>query len=246
VKLTCSIFLIWVAAAKFAFAVGGANVPPLVWDTVQMDYEAKDGQTNAVISFNFTNISPVEVSITNITTSCGCTVVKVPSLPWVLKAGADGKIDATVDLRGRYELLTETVSVEMAGASTILTLRIHIPDPALALERLANLKVAAAERQAVFRGDCARCHAQPLKGKTGLALYAAACDICHAPGWRAPMVPGLTELKHPTSAAYWRQWITQGKEGSLMPAFSTADGGPLTDAQIESLVSLLTPPAANK
>jgi hypothetical protein len=59
------------------------------------------------------------------------------------------------------------------------------------------------------------------------------------------MVPDLHALKHPTDAALWRKWITSGKGiipaqvGSMMPAFSQAEGGPLTEEQISSLVDYL-------
>ena len=53
------------------------------------------------------------------------------------------------------------------------------------------------------------------------------------------MVPDLHAIKAPTNVEFWRTWITHGKPGSLMPAFSTADGGPLTDMQIASLAAYL-------
>jgi mono/diheme cytochrome c family protein len=46
-------------------------------------------------------------------------------------------------------------------------------------------------------------------------------------------------LTAPTSHEFWRTWITYGKPGSLMPAFATSQGGPLTDMQIASLASYL-------
>jgi hypothetical protein len=53
------------------------------------------------------------------------------------------------------------------------------------------------------------------------------------------MVPDLHALKTPTNYEFWRIWITHGKPGSLMPAFATTDGGPLSDMQIASLASYL-------
>ena len=54
------------------------------------------------------------------------------------------------------------------------------------------------------------------------------------------MVPDLHALPHATDAAFWRGMITHGRDGTLMPAFSNQEGGPLTDAQIESLVTYLS------
>jgi hypothetical protein len=53
------------------------------------------------------------------------------------------------------------------------------------------------------------------------------------------MVPDLHNLPMTTSEEFWRTWITSGKAGTLMPAFATSQGGPLTDAQIASLAAYL-------
>jgi hypothetical protein len=50
------------------------------------------------------------------------------------------------------------------------------------------------------------------------------------------MVPDLAVAKAPRDAAYWRKWINEGKEGTLMPGFARMHGGPLSDEQITSLV----------
>ena len=53
------------------------------------------------------------------------------------------------------------------------------------------------------------------------------------------MVTDLKALKNPTDRDYWKKWVTSGKVGSLMPAFAKAEGGPLTDEQIDSLANFL-------
>ena len=53
------------------------------------------------------------------------------------------------------------------------------------------------------------------------------------------MVPNLRALNHPTDREQWKTWVTHGKAGTLMPAFAKAEGGPLTDGQIASLVDYL-------
>jgi len=109
----------------------------------------------------------------------------------------------------------------------------------LQMDRGRNQQLAAQDRQAVFKGDCANCHSTPTIGKMGSELYQAGCAICHDAEHRAPIVPDLHNLKHPTDAAHWRQWITASKPGSLMPAFAKEFDGPLSTEQIESLVEYL-------
>jgi mono/diheme cytochrome c family protein len=105
--------------------------------------------------------------------------------------------------------------------------------------RARSFQMAAVDRQAVFKGDCASCHATPAKGKSGKELYDSVCGICHEGANRATMVPDLHHLKVPTGADFWKTWITLGKTNSLMPAFTKSEGGPLTKSQIASLAKYL-------
>ena len=104
---------------------------------------------------------------------------------------------------------------------------------------LAGGQSALADRQVVFKdAACAKCHAEPAKGKTdGQQLYAAVCGTCHDSPQRAALVTDLKALKHETDSDYWKQWITYGRAGSMMPAFGDSQGGPLTQLQIDSLAS---------
>jgi mono/diheme cytochrome c family protein len=215
------------------------------------DMEAKPGQMSADFFFSATNISTSDVVIDHVQTSCGCTVAKLPSQPWVLKPQDNGKINVTVDLRGKpVGTLFKTVTVFFTNqTSKPLTVKVNIPDnPENA--RLRNQQRATADRQKVFKDDCAHCHADPTRGKTGKELFAAACGICHEAEHRASMVPDLHAMNHSTDRIYWKQWISTGKVGSAMPGFSVEQGGPLSAEQIDSLVDYLdstiphNPPAA--
>jgi mono/diheme cytochrome c family protein len=109
-----------------------------------------------------------------------------------------------------------------------------------AADRARALETAKADRQAIFRGDCVTCHVKPGEGKYNKSLYDPVCGICHESKDRASMVPDLHNIKTATNADFWQTWIAHGKAGSLMPAFSNADGGPLSDTQIASLVVYLS------
>jgi mono/diheme cytochrome c family protein len=153
--------------------------------------------------------------------------------------GDSGDVTVTVDLRGIYGDVHKTLIVATGGEEKKLLLRLHIPDPTTNPGRIANQAIAKIDRQAVFKGTCASCHAEPLVSR-GAALYDAACKICHEPTkTRAAMVPSLAG-RPPANADYWRSWITAGRDGTLMPAFARDQGGPLTEDQINSLVQFLT------
>ena len=219
---------------------------PLVADADLKEYTAKPGEANAQLTFTLTNTSPAAVTINDVRTSCGCTVAKLPSQPWTLEPGTNGQIHVTVDLRGKHGQITKLVYVNGATGMKTLTVRVNIPDtpplgppPGVMADRARNIQVATADRQAVFKNDCAKCHAEPAAGKNGEALYLAVCANCHDSEHRASMVPNLLALNHPTDREQWKTWVTHGKAGTLMPAFAKAEGGPLTDGQIASLVDYL-------
>ncbi len=108
-----------------------------------------------------------------------------------------------------------------------------------ARSRGKNIQLAQADRQVVFKGDCAQCHSDYAESQFGHDLYLGACAICHDAEHRASMVPDLRAMGEPRDAAYWRASITHGIDGTLMPAFAKEKEGILSDEQIESLVKFL-------
>jgi mono/diheme cytochrome c family protein len=194
--------------------------------------------------FWFTNTSTTDIFITHTESSCDCTVAKLPSQPWMILPGESFSLDVKMNLMGRHGRVTKEVLVVTSHGSHILKVHADIPlTPApfnvAVSARQQDVAVARKDRQAVFQGSCAACHALPTVDRTGEALFAKACGICHLSRQRADFVPDLATLKHPTGSDYWRNWITHGKEGTLMPAFARSARGILDTNQIESLVEYL-------
>lgn len=225
----------------------GANVPlppnVLAWDSELKEATVKTGEPVAQYLFNFTNVSPADLTINYVQTSCGCTVAQLPALPWKIASGTNGQIPVTMSLAGKGGVIFKTITVNTDKGWKMLTVKTTIlPPPARAMttdERTRNQELVKADRQAVFKGDCARCHVEPVIGKLGKDLFSTACGICHEAEHRATMVPDLHALPHETNAEFWKVWTAHGKVGSLMPAFAQTDGGPLSDQQIASLVDYL-------
>jgi cytochrome c553 len=213
------------------------------WDELSKTTDAAANQPQAHFTFSFTNVSDGNVAILSAKGSCSCTTTELPSMPWLIPPGTNGQIGATVDLRGKSGTLFKTVTVSTDKGSKTLMLRINILPPALPTmtdaARARGIAAAKIDRQAVFKNDCASCHVKPGEGKYGQQLYFAVCGVCHEAEHRATMVPDLHALKSATNDDFWRTWIAHGKPGSFMPAFSTADGGPLSDMQIASLAVYL-------
>jgi mono/diheme cytochrome c family protein len=147
---------------------------------------------------------------------------------------------------GGEKFKTLTVSADK-GIKVLNVTTKMLPESAAMTEmdRTNNLKLATADRQAVFKGDCIQCHvatALDAAGheKLGQDLYTAVCGICHEAAHQATFVPNLHRLPEPTSAEFWRNWIMHGKPGTLMPAFAKSEGGILSDPQVNSLVQYLS------
>lgn len=240
-----------VAPAPNLFSPVDANV--IKWDAETKEHSAKAGEMEAKFSFWLTNVSPSEVFVNNVRTSCGCTVAKLPSQPWRIPSGSNGPIEVSLNLAGKSGLIAKGVTVETSAGIKQLTVKCNIPVNASGAlpvqqsgtmgdaDRLKNMQLAMADRQVVFKNqDCAKCHAEPAKNKTdGRILYAGVCATCHNSHHRAAQVPDLRMLKHPTNADYWRQWIAHGRPGSMMPGFAESEGGPLNEQQISALVDFM-------
>src|ERR1041384_5322394 len=77
-----------VPAIAFPRPVIPRRPPVLVADADSKTYVAKPGETTAALTFYITNVTTSPVLISNVTTSCGCTVAQLPTaLPWLLTAG---------------------------------------------------------------------------------------------------------------------------------------------------------------
>lgn len=191
--------------------------------------------TNLSLKFSYTNQSATPVKILGVEASCHCTTPRIPGLPWTIGPHQSGEMEVVVEIPGKWGLLEKTLRLWTAETTNTLTVRVEIPEPD---ERQKNRMAAFADRQAVFKGDCAGCHSKPAVGLTGGELFKAACAICHESPHRASMVPDLATKPH-GGAAYWSQWIRIGKPGSFMPGFEKSYTGPLTEQQIVSLVEYL-------
>jgi mono/diheme cytochrome c family protein len=202
------------------------------------------GANEAHFIFNFTNVLSTNITILNVHPSCGCTTAQLPPLPWTIAPGTNGQIGVTVNLAGKSGTVSKSVTVNTDKGMKILSVKITLLSPKIPstmsdAERTQNMKMAAVDRQAVFKGDCISCHVKPGEGKFGKELYDADCAICHEGANRATMVPDLHTIPQTTDAEFWRTWISYGRPHSLMPAFAKTEDGPLTDEQIASLTDYL-------
>ena len=217
----------------------------LTWDAIAKVHHAKLNELDIGFEFHFQNKTGGQIRIKRADSSCGCTVARLPNLPWIITAGQKGGIPVTMDIRGKSGVITKTITIVTDKGIIPLKARVTIGNTSKTLtkrskeERAANLRAAAQNRQAIFQGKCADCHVKPTVGKQGKQLYATACGICHESKNRAPFVPDLRPLVNGKDKQYWQQWTTQSKPNTLMPAFAKEHGGSLDEKQIKTLVAYL-------
>ena len=237
-------------AATLALALAGCSRPPadaLVWESTNLVATVKMGEVTAKVTFKVKNVSKTNVIVINkVKPSCGCTIAQLPSEPWQIGPKKSGQFDVLVDLRGKSGQLAKEIGVLRADATNLLMVTVDMPEgftnglSSNAMDRMFGQQLAGMDRQAIFKNDCVKCHLVPAFGKVGEPLYQAACGICHEAKHRATMVPDLRSLKTEIDTNYWRTMVAHGKPGTLMPASAATQGGPLDDAQINSLVEFLT------
>ena len=220
------------------------------WDSESKEASPATGAETAQFTFTATNLSDHDIAITRLVTTCGCTIAKLPPLPekpFMVRSGASVPIQVFVDLRGKYGIIKKGILVMTSVGQKSLAVTVNLPpwvDPdspeteSKMTDRERNARLAVRNRETVFKGACASCHSDKAKGKMGAELFATACAICHDSQNRASAVPEL-KLRKTRDIGYWLNWISKGKDGTMMPGFASEYGGPLTRQQIASLVILL-------
>jgi mono/diheme cytochrome c family protein len=143
-------------------------------------------------------------------------------------------LDVGFDSHGRSGEINKTVRVRTNDPRTPTSVLrvVGLVAPAVHPPRGANDKI--------FVGSCRACHVDRGVGKKGEALYAAVCASCHESGRRgggvrAPDVKALSLLDGKTLG----KSIAEGDHGAGIDGFYDTRGGPLSKAQIKSLIRYL-------
>lgn len=225
----------------------------LAWNDTEQRRVVMEGAGGVLFKFQMQNVSQHPMVIEKVNASCGCTTIDTREMPFTLAPGDSEELQISMSIAGKFGTVTKSVLVQGSRATWTLLVTTEIKPPSdevlvpgvpdgggmSAGVRGRNIELATTDRQAVFKGDCATCHSRPATRQIGYGLYIGACAICHDAKHRASMVPDLRVVDESRDAVYWREHITDGIEGTLMPAFATEKRGILSDEQIESLVKFL-------
>jgi mono/diheme cytochrome c family protein len=173
--------------------------------------------------------------------SCGCTVATPEE--HIIQPGKSTTLAVTLDSSLKLGAITKTIDVvtnDVANPRSTLTLNAMSIAPKGATKH--NGSIAVKDPLVLFKEDCASCHVERGEGKLGEELFLADCGMCHGMDAQGGVAPGLLTLPYDTPEQ--RQWVRDviahgAPQNPSMPPFSQKKGGPLTETQIDSLVSYL-------
>lgn len=103
-------FTIRAFSAVAALALSGSAHAQLTWDKTEIELRPKPGDENAVATFKYTNKGDKPIRITNVKSSCGCTVPALKKNE--VAPGESGEITATFNIGNRTGTQVKTVRVD--------------------------------------------------------------------------------------------------------------------------------------
>ena len=112
-----------------ALALAASAHAQLTWEKTEVELRPKPGEEEAVAQFKYTNKGDKPVRITNVKSSCGCTVPALKKNE--VAPGESGEITATFKIGGRTGTQVKTVAVstdDPAQPMTNLVLKAVIPE----------------------------------------------------------------------------------------------------------------------
>ena len=237
--VAASLGLTWTAFAAESPATTSAHSNPLVWDAMFKEATPKPLVTTNQFTFWVTNTAKTNVVLDHVHPSCGCTIAQLPKEPWNMAPGEFGQVTATMNFPGLSGAIEKMLTVYTSEGQQTLRLKVNVPFTPNTATRQENMMKAIANKQSVLKGDCASCHVEKGRGKSGEELFAADCTICHQPdGQRAESVPNLATINKVTSKEYWKYYLENGGP-SVMPAFLSTKGGPFTAEEIDKFAEFL-------
>jgi mono/diheme cytochrome c family protein len=194
--------------------------------------------SQAVHTFQLYNVGGKKLQIDKVDTSCGCTVVDISkkSIP----PGGFTSLKVTLDTSIKLGRVKKTISV-FSNDPNQPVLKLYLKGNVLPNMK-GHEKIAVKDPLVLFKGQCATCHVMRGKGKTGKALFQADCAMCHGMnGEGAVAMPVIhANYEDPKQQARVRKIIAEGSPRTPeMPPFAQSHGGPLTESEIDSLVTFL-------
>ncbi len=234
-----TIFLIFSLFAFFCSISKADNLkfqlPKIATDKDKYDFGKVEEGVELKHTFKVSNVGSKTLQIWHATSTCGCTIPKLAKQQ--LAPGESTDLLVIVDTTMKQGKITKKVSLTSNDAThnpIDFYLSMNVQNPHIGLSDEARAKIFTSDR-------CSSCHVSKGIGAYGKDLYEADCAMCH--GKKAQGVVGPA-LIGPYEYALYKNNITQvtcygSKSHRSMPGFLAEAGGPLSKAQIDSIVKYL-------
>ncbi|MDQ7005330.1 MAG: DUF1573 domain-containing protein [Ghiorsea sp.] len=206
-----------------ASALPMLHIQPKIYDLGDI----QEGEA-AIATFLIRNNSGQSIELVDIQASCGCTAAEPDS--YMISPSGFTQLKVAIDTSAKQFDIKKSVYVTDSLGNTAKAMLVFnvVENPHLQ---------SAGKIKGIFDGQCASCHFEPLVNTIDpKTLYDVGCAMCHGEQGVGAYAPRLTNLP---SLTFLSHTIAHGVGRPQMPGFSHANGGPLTDAQIQSLAEWL-------
>lgn len=182
--------------------------------------------------FKVHNTGDEPLVVSDVHATCGCTATLLDKK--TIAPGDSANLKVTLDPRGKGIGPIDKMIYITSNSSTGPTDSLTISAKIMAVHAGTMMTV-----KNIFTGDCRKCHEDKGEGKLGFDLFTADCYMCHSTSKKAhaPHLGKMLTMAHPDTTLF--RLIAEGEPGTNMPAYAKAHGGPLSEEQIHSLVSLI-------
>ena len=170
--------------------------------------------------------------IRDLTVTCGCTAVDVSSKS--IEPGKNASLTVKIEPDAKEGPIEKTITIATNDPNrplAVLKVRAEIQRD---LHQMSSL----AKEKSIFSQECRSCHVDKGAGKKGNELYQADCAMCHGSLEERDHVRALNGPRLAEDFDELRAMIARGNRRGTMPGFAKAADGPLTEAEIDSLVDL--------
>lgn len=185
-------------------------------------------------TFKFKNGGQGVTTLTGVKSSCGCTVAVAALRPY--QAGEESTLTVTVDTKDKKGFITKTVEVSLENderekVAVIMTVELA-PSPHPAVDAGTVVTKDA---------QCKKCHLEAGVGFNEGFLYHRVCMQCHGAKGTGASAKAFTAgaWQESVNDDFLKNVIREGIEEKKMPPFVKGVTPPLTDAQVDSLVSYI-------
>ncbi len=215
--------------------------PPIIKpDVKEFDVGVVKTDDKVYHTFLLYNVGGKPLKIHKVDTSCGCTVVNVTKD--IVMPGEFAKLKVTLDTSIKLGKTKKKITVFSNDPQTP-ELVLHLKGTVIH-QMKGHEKIAVKDPLVLFKGECVTCHVDRGRGKVGKDLFIADCSMCH--GMQGEGVPDIApsllegDYHDPKFMDLMRKYVAEGSPHTpQMPPFSEHKGGPLNDAEIDSLMNFL-------